>query len=123
MNPCDHDCWYCGTSLVNAPTNVLAKREVSCRLLTADGATHDLLSGESFGLSASGDGSVQREGETVEGVETIARLDGEQALTPDPPPDGLRLNDTAASPGRRLTSGDVLRWGESTFVVITRTDS
>lgn len=119
----DHDCWYCGTSLVNAPTNVLAKREVSCRLLAADAVTHDLLPGESFGVSASGAGLVQRDGETVEGVATIVRLEGEQARTPDPSPDGLGLNDAAAAPGQRLASGDVLRWGGSTFVVITRADS
>lgn len=121
--PDDHDCWYCGTSLLNAPTNVLAKREVSCRLVAAEGIAHDLMSGESFGVSASGTGSVHRQGEIVEGVASIARLEGEAAHTPDPSPDGLRLNDAVAAPGQPLASGDVLRWGESTFVVITRADS
>lgn len=120
--PDDHDCWFCGTSLVNAPTNVLAKREVSCRLVSATGDTYDLLNGEHFAVAGDGGGVVQREGESEPGATTIARLDGEQPLTPDPSPEELRHNDVAATPGRALASGDVLRWGDTTFVIITRAD-
>ena len=119
----DHDCWYCGTSLINAPTNVLAHRAVICRLVSAAGEVHDLLPGESFAVTASGAGAVQRDGQTLSDATTIARLDGEQAIVPESPPDALRLNDSAARPRERLSSGDSLRWGDTVFVVITRADS
>ena len=121
--PDDHDCWYCGTSLINAPTNVLARREVRCRMVSSSGEVHDLLAGESFALTATGAGAVQRDGETLPGATTIARLDGERAIVPESPPDALRLNDRAASPRERLRCGDSLRWGDTAFVIITRVDS
>ena len=127
--PDDHDCWFCGTSLINAPTNVLAHREVSCRLVSeagdasTAGAVHDLLPGESFAINADGAGAVQREGESLPGAKTLVRLSGSQAVLADPLPPGLRLNDVAARPGQRLSSGDALRSGDTTFVIIARVDS
>ena len=120
--PDDHDCWYCGTSLINAPTNVLARREVRCRVVSSNGEVHDLLPGESFALTTTGAGAVQRDHEALSSATPIARLDGEQAIVSESPPDALRLNGHAASPHQRLRSGDLLSWDDSEFVIITRAD-
>ncbi len=42
----ERDCWYCGTSLVNAPTTIRQRKLVGCRVVSADGQRRDLYAGE-----------------------------------------------------------------------------
>ena len=111
----DLDCWFCGTSLVHAPTTILARRAVAGRLIGADGTTHDLLSGQALTLDEEGPRTVRAE-ETdaalVIAADSSLRV-GDGA--------GVIVNGEPASSGTALSTGDRLNSGDRTFLVIART--
>jgi hypothetical protein len=53
-DPADHDCWYCGTSLLNAPTTIRESRPVICRVLAEGGSWADLYAGRALVLKPDG---------------------------------------------------------------------
>ena len=54
------DCWFCGTSLVNAPTTIRMPRPVLCRILGPNGAHADLYEGMVLVLSPEGNVTATR---------------------------------------------------------------
>jgi hypothetical protein len=114
----DAECWFCGTSLVNAPTGIRTRREVTCRLVGADGLPLDLVEGQSLSFGedgiartggAAGDPAAtleMRDGQpTVAGAAAILERDGEAVKAGD---------------GRPVATGDLLRIGARAYVVIRR---
>ena len=53
-DPADHDCWFCGTSLLNAPTTIREPRPVICRVLAAGTPAADLYAGRALVLNLDG---------------------------------------------------------------------
>lgn len=53
-DPAEHDCWYCGTSLLNAPTTIREPRPVICRVVALTGAWADLFAGRALVLDPGG---------------------------------------------------------------------
>lgn len=115
------ECWFCGTSLVNAPTVRLAKRAVVCRAMSAGGESHDLFDGDVLLLRGHGQGEViegaadQRRDEPA----VVAR-DGHASLESGSAGRGVVVNGEAPAAGQPLTSGDEIRVGEQAFVVAIR---
>ncbi len=117
----DADCWYCGTSLVNAPTTILQRREVACRLVSATGEHHDLLTEESLTFDNDGAPMVVRAGTDLPaGQPAIQVRDMEPRLVEAG--DTLRVNGEPASADQRLATGDRVDMGKASLLVIARVD-
>jgi hypothetical protein len=114
----DKECWFCGTSLVNAPTTIRSKLRVACRLVGSDGA-HSVL--DDGVLEFAADGSIQP-GRSTGGADaqSITVHGGEARLVGQGPAivEGGSTEPGAAS--RPLVTGDHVVAGERTYVVIVR---
>ena len=110
----DLDCWFCGTSLVNAPTTVLERRAVAGRLISVDGATHDLLPDEALTFGEDG----LRVARIEEADAALVRADNDSLVVGDG--EEVMVNGELASAGASLATGDRLLWGDRAFLVITR---
>ena len=53
-DPAQHDCWFCGTSLLNAPTTIREPRPVIGRVVAEKGAWADLYAGRALVLDPGG---------------------------------------------------------------------
>ena len=116
-SPRDDACWFCGTSLVNAPTEMRQARHVVCRLVDVEGDVVDLLEKHALRFALDGRAaSVAAEPPSEDLSVTIADgrpvvLDGRVAAEAG---DGRAIGD------RHLATGDVVRSGPRTYVVIVR---
>lgn len=111
-----NDCWYCGTSLVNAPTSVIERRPVVCRLVARDESVHDLL--PNMTLQVAGDGNVRLAPAADMASAGQVRTDGDWAQVTAA--EGATVNGEPAAAGRTLRTGDLLLVGDAAFLVIAR---
>jgi hypothetical protein len=123
----DADCWFCGTSLVNAPTGIRTKRKVACRLVGADERAIDLLDQQVITFAP--DGTPEPAGQHAGSQDLeITVTDGRPVLLgsgasveASPARASPAGHDNAESSQERvLSTGDVVRVGERAFVVIVR---
>jgi hypothetical protein len=116
----DADCWFCGTSLVNAPTSIRTRRNVVCRLIASDGTAFDLI--DQKALLFRPDGTEQKGARNVNPADpTVSSVDGRPAVRGS----GITVEGaTAQSAGGEqahiLSSGDRIRIGDRPFVAIVR---
>jgi FHA domain len=114
----DQECWFCGTSLVNAPTTIRSKLRVACTLVGPDGA-HAVLDEGVLVFSADGSvlpgrspGGADASSIEVHGGE--ARLHGQGSAA---------LEGATTEPGevsRPLVTGDHVVAGGRIYAVIVR---
>jgi hypothetical protein len=113
----DAECWFCGTSLVNAPTGIRTRREVTCRLVGADGLPLDLVEGQS--LTFGDDGTPRGGGVAGEPTARFEVRDGQPTLA------GAATVEHGSEPadagdGRIVATGDLIRIGARSYAVIRR---
>ena len=113
------DCWFCGTSLVNAASSTRTRKEVAVRVFPEGGAPRDLYRREVVTLSpdgtiaaggapgAAGPGLVIRAGATAPTVSVVA-------------PGNATINGAPLADGTTLRTGDVVRLGEACFTLVVR---
>lgn len=113
VQPVDLVCWYCGTSIDNAPGVYAVPRSVICRLVAQSGATFDLCAGESLAFRGDGAIEVWRQGSRPNVPAVVAREDGAWLVLPP---------DTGLPDGscRRLRCGTELHTVAGRFAVIVR---
>ena len=116
-SPSDDDCWFCGTSLVNAPTEMRRTRHVVCRLVEPDGSVVDLLEEHALRFAADGRAaSIAAEPASDDAGVTIA--DGRPIVRNGRV--AAEAGDGSAIGDRPLATGDVVRAGPRSYVVIVR---
>ncbi|MEP6639907.1 MAG: FHA domain-containing protein [Chloroflexota bacterium] len=114
----DQECWYCGTSLVNAPTTIRSKLRVACLLVGPDG-THPVLddgvlefSPDGIVLPGRSPGGVNAPSIAVQGGTATLHGHGTASI------EGEKTEPGEAS--RPLVSGDHIVIGARTYAVIVR---
>lgn len=115
----DKDCWYCGTSLVNAPTIVLKSSKTVCRLVSKAGKSFDVYPGEAFVLASQSGPSVVPEGDLPKMAPAI-KVVGKAptlALAEGSP---VNVRGRPALNGQSLKTGDEIRTGEGQFIIVVR---
>lgn len=115
----DPDCWFCGTSLVNASSQVRSRKRVVGRLVDATGAAHDLYAGESAIVRADGGVEVgNSDQQAVDGATVTATPSG---LTLDAG-DDASVTMAGGEPigGRQARNGDLLEANGSRVIVLVR---
>jgi hypothetical protein len=107
----ERDCWFCGTSLVNAPTVFVNRRRAACRIATSTEVGATLLHGE--GLRFLADGRLQS-------VKGFPDRSGCAAFieTPDKQPPIIAPGDSGAAfvNGAQVTAGQALSQGVTIVV-------
>lgn len=128
--PCSHckrgnppdgkECWYCGTSLVNATTVTIERRMTLCRLVSASGTTVDLHKARAIVLE--GEGAplvVMAEASAREGIPSIEVRESAPVLAPGA--DGaIVVNGEAVTQPRPLVSGDLVECGGTAYIALVR---
>ena len=117
----DKDCWYCGTSLVNAPTFIARELRLVCRIVSETGPCHNLYSGEIFLVDGNGEGQVLRSDEVPE--DAAARVtvqNGNPLLAPVSLKQKITVNGGSISRPQELRTGDELRTGEGHYLFIVQ---
>lgn len=108
------DCWFCGTSLVNAPTTIRLPRPVLCRVLGLSGEHADLY--EQMVLVLSPDGKVtatRREKAPDPRTAHVVLREGQPVFVPP--------GEAGATPaGSPIGTGSELSVAGSTFTAIRR---
>ncbi len=115
----DKDCWYCGTSLVNAPTVVLKSSKTACRIVSKAGESFDVHPSEAFLLASQSGPSVVPEGDLPKMAPAI-KLVGKAptlALAEGSP---VNVRGRPALNGQSLKTGDEIRTGEGQFIIVVR---
>lgn len=112
----DRDCWYCGTSLLNAPTTLRERRPVVVRVVSASGAWADLYSGLWIALKPDGSMETLRVAPSGD-VIALHVVDGRPVLA-DP-----RTGASAESTAQDLGSGAVIAVDPARFVLIASEES
>ena len=115
----DKDCWYCGTSLVNAPTIVLKSSKTACRLVSRAGESFDVHPGEAFVLASTGGPSVVREDDLPDTSSAI-RLVGRAPTIALAEGNPVTVRGKPALNGQALGTGDEIRTEDDQFIVIVR---
>jgi hypothetical protein len=112
------ECWFCGTSLVNAPTAIRSRRRVVCRLVAADASTHDLLEGGALTIRD----SVVAESSDADGVTgpAIVIVAGTPAFLPGPGATVQEREGDVPAGDRPLRTGDIVLAGGRRHVVVVR---
>jgi FHA domain len=116
------DCWFCGTSLVNAPTQLRTRRRVRCRLVDAAGGATNLydeqvLIGDPSGALQAHPADL-KDGSTGPLAVSVAAQG--VVLGPGASRDQAGGVEQAAGVGDTLRTGDVIRVGSRRFVAIVR---
>lgn len=118
----EKDCWFCGTSLVNASSTIRQGKLVACRVIPALGAPRDLFIGESLLLGPDGPGeAVGTEADpSVLNSERIDVLRTGPTYRGTPGFAALLVNETAPGDGQPVRSGDRLAIGSFRAIVAVR---
>ena len=112
-----HDCWFCGSSLVNAPT-VTGRQLIVCRALARDGTMHDLTASNALLLDAEGGATLAVFGGTIAGARIVPGRDSVIAV---PGGSSLRVNGAEIDAERVLAGGDIVTAAEgSDYLCILR---
>lgn len=120
-NPPDgKECWYCGTSLVNATTVTIERRITLCRLVSASGKVVDLHKARTIVLEGDGAPSVgMAEAAARDGVPSIEVRDLSPVL--EPALDGtVVVNGEPVRAPRPLVTGDLIEVGDDVYVALVR---
>ncbi|MPZ22360.1 MAG: FHA domain-containing protein [Dehalococcoidia bacterium] len=113
----DKDCWYCGTSLVNAATVVGQVRTAVARLASADGSPSNAYSGQAFVLESGSVQTGQAERLAQEAVTAIIPSAGSAVLKLQTG-DQAQVNGGPAGDGQTLASGDEIVLGTDRYALI-----
>ncbi len=117
----DKDCWYCGTSLVNAPSLIRERLAATCRIVSAGGQAYDLYPSEGFAIGANGAGMViQSQTLARDAVATVEVISDGPVLVLRSLDGGLTVNGEAASDQEFLKTGDEVRVGDGQFMMLVR---
>jgi hypothetical protein len=115
--PEDNDCWFCGTLLVNAPSERRHIRRVVCRFVEANGSVVDLLDEQALRFADDGT-AVSVAAQPASPDVSVALVDGRPVMR------GGRIaaeaRDGSPLGERPLETGDIVRAGPRTYVVIVR---
>ena len=112
----DADCWYCGTSLVNAATSSIRAERVVCRLVSLSGERFEIHDGEAF-IVAGDNASVAEVAAASEGAGVVVRMsDGVIAASGT----GASVNGDPIDGSRSLATGDRVAAGGRQYLVIIR---
>lgn len=118
--PTDEDCWYCGTSLVNAPTSILETRKVACRIVSDAGDTFDIHEGEAF-VILPGEGPQVVSGDNQPaGAAAIRPRESAPGAELDPQGASLTVNGKPASTSQPLKTGDEVETEGARFTIVVR---
>ena len=101
-----HDCWYCGSSLVNAPT-ITGRQMIVCRVIGRDGVAHDLTASNTLLLDAEGAATLAVAGAEVEGTTAILPR-GDSVVAAVSETALVTMNGARLDAERTLASGDVV---------------
>jgi pSer/pThr/pTyr-binding forkhead associated (FHA) protein len=105
------DCWFCGTSLLNAPTTLRELRPVTLRVVSSTGRSEDLYAGQWLALRP--DGSVESlTDQPATGTVAVHLEDGLPAL--------LDTRTEAGSNPPQLVTGANLAVDDALFAFIAR---
>lgn len=116
----DAECWFCGTSLVNALTGVRSRLRVMLRLVDIAGGRSDLLDGQSMRARFDADGwDVDTNVPETQPQAAILIADGRPTLQ-DGMGVGLEDPDGRGRAPGPISTGDVLVVGERRYVTIAR---
>jgi hypothetical protein len=115
------ECWYDGTSLVNAPTVVVERKIAACRLISDSGEKFDLFPGEAILLPSGGPPQALRSDDTESyGSAAVVLRNGVPFLLPSESDDAPRVNGEAATQGRSLRTGDEIDAGGARLLAIVQ---
>lgn len=115
----DRDCWYCGTSLVNAPTIIARRLPLACRIVSETGQCHNLYPGEVFAVDQNGKGELLKGEEApADAVAVVTLQDGNPLLVSGSSAPTITFNGANLSSPQELRTGDELRCGEGHFLFI-----
>jgi|CXWL01.1.fsa_nt_gi hypothetical protein len=120
-NPPDgKECWYCGTSLVNATTVTLERRITLCRLVSASGTIVDLHKARAIVLGGDGEPLVVMSEAT--GRDDVASIEVQNLKPAAVPPTGgaIVINGESVREPRPLVSGDLLEFGGAAYIALVR---
>jgi hypothetical protein len=114
--PDRRDCWFCGTSLVNAPTSIPQRGEAVCRLVPAHGGKPlTLFPGESACLSR--DGALALAASAAKDCAAIVHATDVGAnIEPGGVP--VNLNGSSVEGARPLAAGDIVDVAGATLVLL-----
>jgi len=115
----DKDCWYCGTSLVNAPTTILSTKKVAFRMISGSGEKHDVHSGETFVINAEGSAEVVRDEKLPAAVMLAVKPNAEKGAEVVDASGTLSINGSPPS-ADVLQTGDLVAAEATQFLVIVR---
>ena len=115
----DKDCWYCGTSLVNAPTAILSKKKVVFRIVAAGGQAFDVHAGETFFETAPGEATLGHAEQVPENPGLVISPEGDKNAKLISTGSALTVNGNPPA-GDSLHTGDVLSTGAGNYLVIVR---
>ena len=105
------DCWFCGTSLLNAPTTLRELRPVTLRAVSSSGRSEDLYAGQWLALRP--DGSVESlRDQPAAGTVAVHVEDGLPTL--------LDTRDEPGSNPPQLVTGATLAVDDAMFAFIAR---
>jgi hypothetical protein len=116
----DKDCWYCGTSLVNALTLLRERRPVSCRVLTSTGKWRDLYAEQYVALTDDERFEPQPFRDAAPATAAVATRGGEVRLRLADDEADVRVNGKPATADQQLQTGDDISVGEDRFTVVVR---
>lgn len=118
--PADKDCWYCGTSLVNAPTAILAARKVACRIVSDGGDVFDIHQGEAFVVLPGQGPQVVLSEDQPAAAATIQPSDSAPGAVLAPQGASLTVNGQPASTSQPLKTGDEVATEGARFTIVVR---
>jgi predicted component of type VI protein secretion system len=115
------ECWYDGTSLVNAPTVIVERKSAACRLIGDSPETFDLFPGEAILIPSHGAPQVLRsESPDSYGATAVVVRNGVPFIVPSAEDEAPTVNGEALAQGRSLRTGDAIQGAGGRYVVIVR---
>jgi hypothetical protein len=119
--PSDKDCWYCGTSLVNAPTSILNAKKVVCRLVDAAGQVWQVHPGEVFVIVPGGEAWIAREDDLPHNLALAVKpADGKPGAYLFAHSATCRVNGAGPESRQALHTGDQIEAEEKLFWLVVR---
>jgi FHA domain-containing protein len=116
----DKDCWYCGTSLVNALTLMRERRPVSCRVVAASGIWRDLYADQFVSLANEEALDVEAAAEPPSTAVAVTTGAGEVRLHLPDEAASVRVNGQPAEDAQLLHTGDDITVSDRRFTVVVR---